>query len=113
MEFLIVLVFMAIPVIAMFKGKKKVDVKFQPLTREILDMEPEQESILEERGSTLHNGKKPAEAKPSAKREPVAVPVQSPLAVEDEPQGTGLKLTDEEKRKMIIYSEILKPKYEE
>ena len=41
MEFLIVLVFMAIPVIAMFKGKKRADVKFQPLTREILDMKPE------------------------------------------------------------------------
>lgn len=114
MEILIVLVFLAIPVIALFKAKQKVDVKFQPLPPRDAEDEQDRNSSPKEGTSLLRAKEKPAAAKSAGNSKTVSKPEQPAVSAVEEPrEAKPFTLSDEEKKKMIIYSEILKPKYEE
>ena len=114
MEILIVLVFLAIPVIALFKAKQKVDVKFQPLPPRDAEDEQDRNSSPKEGTSLLRAKGKPAAAKSTGNSKTVSKPEQPAVSAVEEPrEAKPFTLSDEEKKKMIIYYEILKPKYEE
>lgn len=140
MEFIIVLIMFAVPIIAAAMGNKKASktVVYKKLDSDTLrrlvgeggasddeacddtetdttcDDKPEYNSA--EEASPL--GTVPAEGLPALTPERIAQSEKAKDAQEDATAGTrdikkdGFFLSDEEKKKMIIYSEILKPKFE-
>lgn len=141
MEFIIVLIMFAVPIIAAAMGNKKASktVVYKKLDSDTLrrlvneggspddeasddtetdttcDDEPEYNSA--EEASTL--GTVPFEGLPALTTERIAKSEKAKDTQEDNPAGThdqkkdGFFLSDEEKKKMIVYSEILKPKFED
>lgn len=140
MEFIIVLIMFAVPIIAAAMGNKKASktVVYKKLDSDTLrrlvgeggssddevcddtgtdttcDDKPEYNSA--EKASPL--GAVPTEGLPALTTERIAESEKAKDAQEDATAGThdekkdGFFLSDEEKKKMIIYSEILKPKFE-
>lgn len=140
MEFIIVLIMFAVPIIAAAMGNKKASktVVYKKLDSDTLrrlvgeggspddeacddtetdttcDDKPEYNSA--EEASPL--GTVPTEGLPALTAERIAQSEKEKDAQEDATTDThdekkdGFFLSDEEKKKMIIYSEILKPKFE-
>lgn len=140
MEFIIVLIMFAVPIIAAAMGNKKASktVVYKKLDSDTLrrlvgeggssddeacddtetdttcDDKPEYNSA--EEASPLEAV--PTEGLPALTPERIAQSEKAKDAQEDATAGTcdrkkdGFFLSDEEKKKMIIYSEILKPKFE-
>lgn len=141
MEFIIVLIMFAVPIIAAAMGNKKASktVVYKKLDSDTLrrlvgeggspddeasddtetdttcDDKPEYNSA--EEASPL--GAVPTEGLPTLTTERIAESEKAKDIQEDTTAGThdkkkdGFFLSDEEKKKMIIYSEILKPKFED
>lgn len=140
MEFIIVLIMFAVPIIAAAMGNKKASktVVYKKLDSDTLrrlvgeggspddeacddtetdttcDDKPEYNSA--EEASPL--GAVPTEGLPALTTERIAqsekaIDVQEATADTRDEKKDGFFLSDEEKKKMIIYSEILKPKFED
>lgn len=136
MEFIIVLIMFAVPIIAAAMGNKKASktVVYKKLDSDTL------RKLVGEGGSSddeasddtetdttcddeleYNSAEKaaPAEGLPALTAERIAKSEKAEDTQEDAPADTrgekkdGFFLSDEEKKKMIIYSEILKPKFED
>lgn len=141
MEFIIVLIMFAVPIIAAAMGNKKASktVVYKKLDSDTLrklvgeggssddeasddtetdtTCDDELEYNSAEKAAPL--GAVPAEGLPALTAERIAKSEKAEDTQEDAPADTrgekkdGFFLSDEEKKKMIIYSEILKPKFED
>ena len=132
MEFIIVLIMFAVPVIAAAMGNKKASktVVYKKLDSDTLrrlvgeggspddeacDDKPEYNSAEEASplGAVHEEGLSAMTTKRIAQSEKAKDVQEDATAGTRDEKKDGFFLSDEEKKKMIIYSEILKPKFED